>query len=517
MVPRTAAVKGQQSNYLPAVKPPYNNASIDRFEDCYRSDKLVQNAIVKRTELVLGQHGKIILDTTEEFEDPIERATALDKVTNNQAYTDAKDKIDKLLIRPDINFHANLKAAVIQAKVYGRSAIELVGQDEDGLPEALHVLNSKRLANVEIDPMTWKFEGVHYLDLQKGSGGNEDVLPADGLIYFANRDFHVSPGSLYYGLSELEGVIDGSDSKRIAKQEDIKEIMKSNWAPFLIMKFLNPNITVQQMQEVVNGIMPGLPFAHKQDLETSTVNLESDIKKITDAVDFLNAETLRELGVPRFLAGYEQIANYANSQQVMLSFKEIELEADRTWIGDILDHQWLNKLFYQLLGIDAETDNPEVKLKYVFEDVSFETTLDKVKASLLLFDRGLISGEKVLKVAGYDDQIEEYKLLQQEKLQFQQQQFGINPPMMDTQQQQQQPQQQQDYAGNIMNVLDRGSNRQPPQLRGGFNRSIPLNLSTTSSTTANKRTGSVELGKEENDESEILRKFSEAMDKITES
>src|SRR5215831_3716920 len=326
MVPRTAAVKGQQSNYLPAVKPPYNNASIDRFEDCYRSDKLVQNAIVKRTELVLGQHGKIILDTTEEFEDPIERATALDKVTNNQAYTDAKDKIDKLLIRPDINFHANLKAAVIQAKVYGRSAIELVGQDENGLPEALHVLNSKRLANVEIDPMTWKFEGVHYLDLQKGAGGNEDVLPADGLIYFANRDFHVSPGSLYYGLSELEGVIDGSDSKRIAKQEDIKEIMKSNWAPFLIMKFLNPNITVQQMQEVVNGIMPGLPFAHKQDLETSTVSLESDIKKITDAVDFLNAETLRELGVPRFLAGYEQIANYANSQQVMLSFKEIELE-----------------------------------------------------------------------------------------------------------------------------------------------------------------------------------------------
>ena len=80
----------------------------------------------------------------------------------------------------------------------------------------------------------------------------DDLLAAEQLLYFRNRDYHVSPGSLFYGLSELEGVIDGSDSKRIAKQEDIKEIMKSNWAPFLILKFINPNISVSQMQEVVH-------------------------------------------------------------------------------------------------------------------------------------------------------------------------------------------------------------------------------------------------------------------------
>ena len=418
MVPRTAAIKSTMNqggtNYLPTIKPPYNNSSLDRFEDCFRSDKLVQNAIVKRTELVIGKHGKIVLDTSEEFDNEDDRTASIEKIQNNTKYQDARKQIQKLVIKPGIDFHSTLKAAIIQSKVYGRSAIEMT--DEDPLPENLHVLNSKRLGQVEIDSITWRFLGVRYLDLDKGPSGMDDLLAAEQLIYFRNRDYHVSPGSLYYGLSELEGVIDGSDSKRIAKQEDIKEIMKSNWAPFLILKFINPNISVSQMQEVVNGMQPGLPFAHKQDIESTTVDITGDLKKLTECIDFLNRESLRELGVPGFLGGYEQIANYANSQQVLLSYREIELESDRTWVKDTIQPQFFNKLFYKLLGLDLEAgDESEAKLSYEFEDVTFETTLDKVNSSLLLFDRNLISGEKVLKIAGYEDELEEYKLRKEEE------------------------------------------------------------------------------------------------------
>jgi hypothetical protein len=420
MVPRTAAtiIKKSSTYNAPNTKPPYNQSSIDRFEDTFRSDKLIQNGIVKRTELVIGKHGRIVLDTTEEFDDQDDRIEALSKIQKNAQYQQARKKIQQLLTKPAIDFHNKLKAAVIQCKVYGRAAIEIVGDNnENGLPVALHVLNSKRIGNVEIDPITWEFLGCHYLDLEKGPSGMDDILTADQLIYFTNRDFHVSPGSLYYGLSELEGVIDGSDSKRIAKQEDIKEIMKSNWAPFLIMKFINPNVSVQQMQEIVSGLQPGLPFAHKQDIDTQAIDLTGDLKKLTEAIDFLNRESMRELGVPAFLAGYEQIANYANSQQVLLAFKEIELDADRTWIKDIIQPQWLNKLFYSLLGIDQDsttTEQADVKLSYEFEDITFETNLDKINASLLLYDRQLISGEKVLRIASYEDEIEEYKLRKEE-------------------------------------------------------------------------------------------------------
>lgn len=519
MVPRyaktTAANTRSGTNYSPTLKPPYNNQSIDRFEDCFRSDKLIQNGIVKRTELVLGKHGKVVMDTTEEFDDPEERQKALEKIQNNEQYQEARKTIQRLHAKPSISFHSNLKAAVIQSKIYGRSALELVGSDDQQMPTDLHVLNSKRLAQPEVDPASWKFLGVHYLDLSKGTSGVEDVLAAEDLIYITNKDFHVSPGSLYYGLSELEGIVDGSDSKRIAKQEDIKEIMKSNWAPFLILKFVNPNITTSQMQQVVDNIQPGVPFGTKQDIESQTVTLESDLKKITDAIDFLNRESLRELGVPAFVGGYEQIANYANSQQILLAYKEIELEADRTWIKDIIQEQWLNRLFYRLIDIDLEAgDEPEVKLSYEFEDVSFETTLDKVNAALLLYDRQLVSGEKVLKIAGYEDSIEEYKLLQQEKEQ--------QKLLMLKQMQQNQPQQLDQFGNPIEKKGPFGRPLTPGNSQGQNQNYNPLDPKATSSlrggapqgqrpsTTVRKRQGSQE-------EEDLYQKISDTLDRIVES
>lgn len=531
MVPRNAAAfrttaisTGTQSNYKPAIRPPYTNASLDRFEDCFRSDMLVQNGIVKRAELVLGRHGKIVMDTTEEFDTEDDRANALKKVQDNPKYVEARKKVQKVQNRPGVDFHNKLKAGVIQSKTYGRAALEEAGLDADGLPTALHVLNSKRLGQVEIDPVTWAFLGVHYLDLQKGSTGMDDVLDADSLIYLANRDYHVSPGSLYYGLSNLEGIVDGSDSKRIAKQEDIKEIMKSNWAPFLILKFNNPNISVQQMQDVVNNLAPGQPFGHKQDMEASKIDLQSDLQKITEAVDFLNRESLRELGVPAFVAGYENIVNYANSQQVLLAYKEIELESDRTWIKDIVQPQWLNRLFYRLLDINLDAgDEPEVKLSYEFEDVSFETTLDIVNRDLLLYDRQLISGEKVLKDAGYDDAIEEYKLLQEQ--QRLEQQARMQMFLQQQRQNQQQQQQQQQEGGQTPQQQGQQNQQQPPQLenrpfgRGMFPtvRQPSVTASGLSpSTTVRKRSGSSSSVDRELD-NEILKKFSDAIDKISES
>jgi len=509
MIPRTArtlsvAGSSQTANYLPAIRPPYTNASLDRFEDCFRSDKLIQNGIVKRTELVIGKRGKIVMDTTEEFDNEQDRIDSVAKIQSNPKYEEARKQVQKLVIKPNIDFHNKLEAAVIQSKVYGRSAIEMAGMDADGMPQALHVLNSKRLGQVEIDPITWEFLGIHYLDLQKGPTGMDDMLDAETLIYFANRDYHVSPGSLYYGLSELEGVVDGSDSKRIAKQEDIKEIMKSNWAPFLILKFSNPNISVQQMQEVVNGLSPGQPFGHKQDMETTKIDLQSDLQKMTDAVDFLNREGLRELGVPAFVSGYEQIANYANSQQVLLSYKEIELEADRTWISGVVEPQFLNKLFYRFLDIDPTRDEPEVKLKYTYGDISFETDLDKTNSALLLYDRQLIGGEAVLKIAGHDDLIEEYKLLKQ------QQEENRMLALQRFQQKQQQQQQQQDYQSQQDYQQQDLQQVKGPSLENQIANQSESQRTNRNSTGVRRRQGSIDA------QDRLIQKFMDTLESIAE-
>jgi hypothetical protein len=442
------------TNTIPTTKPPYNTSDLDRFEDTFRADGVAQRGIIKRAYLVMGKHGKIVLDTTEEYDDEEERKAALQSVQNNAKYQEARKRMQKLHIKPEVNFHNNLMSGLIQSKVYGRSALEIIdGQgkkqrayteegielepqgisiDQVALPQALHLCNSKRLGRVEIEtqPNTWAFKGVHYLDINKGSGGMDDLFLADQIIYMANKDYHISPGSLYYGLSDLETVIDGSEAKRIAKQEDIKEIMKSCWAAVPIIKFLNANITNDQMQEVIDAIQPGLPMGTKQDIEAQMITMNANIEALPEVIDFLNRETIRDLGMPAFITGYEQIANYANSQQILLALKEIELDAERTWLADIIDKQWLNRYFYQLLGF-GEDDEPEVKLKYEFSDVTFETNLDKVNAALPLFDRKLYSGEKVLKLADAEDEVDEYKIRYEEQKKLQEERFGMELRRMD--------------------------------------------------------------------------------------
>ena len=456
--------KGRYSpNSVPTTKPPYNTSSLDRFEDTFRSDGVAQRGIIKRAYLVMGKHGKIVLDTTDEFDDEDERRDAIAKVSNNTQYQEARKRIQKLHIKPEVNFHNNIMSGLIQSKVYGRAALEIINEgttkpaayteegielepqgvsiDQVALPTALHLCNSKRLGNVEIEvpttlnpkiPNTWAFKGVHYLDISNGPGGQNDLLKSEDIIYMANKDYHISPGSLYYGLSDLESIVDGSEAKRIAKQEDIKEIMKSCWAPYLIVKFLNANITTSQMQEVIDAMQPGLPFGTKQDIETEVKEMNANLEALPKVIDFLNKETIRDLGLPSFIIGYEDIANYANSQQILLALKEIELEAERTWLADVIERQWLNRYFYQLLGY-GEDDEPEVKLKYEFSDVSFETTLDKTNFALNLFrpDK-LISGEKVLKIADMEDEIDEYKIRAEEQKKLQEERFGMELRHQDT-------------------------------------------------------------------------------------
>jgi hypothetical protein len=406
-----------------SLRDPYGQDMKDRFEDTYRSDGNVKRAIDKKAEMLLGKHGKTVLDTTEEFNSYQEKRAALDSINSNQTYLDAKKDIDHLQSKKAIRFHDKLISATKQTFIYGRAAIEIV-KDTDDWPIALHVLNSKRLGKVEVDPNTWAFEGVHYADLPT----NDDLLKAEDLIYFTINDDHVTPRSIHYGLSILEPVIDASETKRIIKQEDLKEAAKTLYAGVALIRFMNESITAAEMQNFANQITPGGWTSHKYDIEVTLQKIADNLQQMVDICDFCNREELRDIGIPSFIGGYEQIANYANSQQVLLAYKEVEINTGRTWLKDIIQTQWLNPLFYNLTGIDDSEDAlqyPEVKLNYEFEDITFETTLDKVNTVLPLFDHHLISGEKVLKYVDMEDVVEEFQSLKMEKDMNSERQFQL--------------------------------------------------------------------------------------------
>ena len=252
-----------------ALTDPYANPSFQkaRLEDAYRLDPIIRRGINLIVKFLLGRRTKTIVSTIAEFintstteTSPAEQITALTLQQNNanpfgagpvdgtdpaqaleqidaqipqtkpqpkegmlsdKEADDLKEKIEQVNRR--CKFHQKLKGALVQALVGGRACLLIEGTNpDDNMPQDLKLLNWKRLGRVFIDPDDWSLVGVEYLD-HRGLR----VLMADDIIYLTMQDFHVSPDTLFYGLSLIEPVIDISEANRLLDQMDFKEANRS--------------------------------------------------------------------------------------------------------------------------------------------------------------------------------------------------------------------------------------------------------------------------------------------------
>ena len=333
---------------IPRLKPPYRKRELDRFEDTYRTDGTVRNGVNKKWNFILGAHTTANLDVNKEFQTDDDRAEQLQKVLAFEPYQKAKDAANEILRKTDFRFV--IHAAGVSASVYGRSCVEKV-RDPEGNIIRLNILNSKLLGDVKVNADTWEFEGVHYRDLPK----TDDLLLAKDIIYITRNDVHISPGSMYYGLSDLEPVIDASETKRIIIQEDLKEISKGAWAGFLWMKFKNPNVTAAQIQEIAESVKPGAAMATDQDVEITVDQVTQESPMLLNMINELNLEMGRTMSIPSPLIGYENSQNYSNLVQTLIAWKESDLNAERMWLCNIVEKQLLGEIFrteLKKLGID---------------------------------------------------------------------------------------------------------------------------------------------------------------------
>lgn len=463
MVPRYDHIFSKSNKAkIPRLKPPYRKRDIDRFEDTFRSDGTVRNGLAKKWNFILGSHTSVSLDVNKEYQNDDDRANSMKQVLAFEPYRIAMDKANEILRK--CNFRKVLHAGGIQASVYGRSCIEKVRDPSDNNRICrLNVLNSKLLGDVEVDHDTWEFLGVHYRDLPK----QDDLLEAGDIVYIPRHDYHISSGSMYYGLSDLEPIVDGSETKRIIKQEDLKEIARSLWAGFGWMMFKDPNITFDQMSEIVNKMKAGAWTATDQSVELQVQKIAQDAPMLLEIINEMNLETARDLAIPSPLVGYENKQNYSNLVQTLISWKESDLDAERRWLSDIVEAQLLNEIFKQELELQGvqlpetyggsggvgnlvtqqlqEVPNeqplnplqpngllmpqtqimPPAKLTLDISDPNFTPFKEKMETTMTLYQANLISARKVLEVADMEDQIEETELRLQEAEQKQEQMMNF--------------------------------------------------------------------------------------------
>jgi hypothetical protein len=328
--------------------------------------------------LVLGKKHQPVLEPREQFAADDARKQALESIMSKKENETLIADIQK--IEEQCKFHERLMAAQAQKYVFGRAALGIVFKDRK--PSELKVLSSKNLGQVYSDPKTWEFLGVDYHDVRV----QQKMLPADELLYLTNMDYNVTPDTMYYGVSKLEGVAHASETKRIILEEDLKESAKGQWAGIGIVK--SAAVTdAGKAQELVNAFDPGKWNFLNFDSVVEVHKIADNIDKLSMLVDNLDKYIIRGVGVPQMLVGFEDVQNMATAQEVMEAWKATTGEFERSALQAQIDPQWYESLLGVLIGEDV--DELEMRVRMEFEDIIFETFKDKVAAIKMLEEAGI--------------------------------------------------------------------------------------------------------------------------------
>lgn len=396
-----------------SLKDPYSLVHKRMFESSYRGDGTVSGCVDGKVRFTLGQRTKTVVDITQEF-------TASESEERQQAVSDLSEnpEAQKLLTMVDeihrkCHFHQHLFAAMTQSMVGGRSAI-MIEKDTQRLPARLKLLNWQKLGRVFVDKSTWEFLGVEYED--RTLKDEKGPLTADEIIYLPRRNYHITPDSLYYGTSDLESVVHLSETNRLIDQIDTKEIARAMWAPFTIV-YVPPDTDDQTLSDIQKDFYPGTVNFTTSDIKAETLQQKVDIAGIVQLRESNERRIVRNLRIPSFVAGFEEITNRATAEEVMLAWTNSELATERTWLRDFVEPQWLDPMVEVVFGDEFITETlgkisiqrREFKLKLEFENVELETLKDKSEALLPMYDRHLVTPEKMLEMTGMGDQTEEVR------------------------------------------------------------------------------------------------------------
>lgn len=386
------------------MEDPYTPDKKVAFEYAWRYDPMVRLAINKKVDFIVGERTLTVLDTKKEFTGNVEAAVdAFNNIIGNNVYQEMKTWIDNL--NAELQFHETLKAAVINMKIYGRSAIH-VEKYENLEPADLKVLNSQKLGEVVVKNDSWNLHCVTYNDFPD----DDNVLYADELIYFTNLNYNVTPNTLGYGYSELEPILSVSECNRQIDMVDLPEINAKLWGAYGIIKFLETK-DPSAMQKLLRDFKPGTWMATDANIEVDIKELKNSLKELVEERKENDLRIIRAIRLPSFLAGHESISNRATVRSILEAWKMDTINPERTAIKDMIEPQWLNTLVAHYLG-QKNIIAKQVKIKQEFQDIVFETVKDLSDSYLPLFEQGLITGYQLLRLLGLDYLADEAKALE---------------------------------------------------------------------------------------------------------
>lgn len=421
------------------VKPFYTDLWLERMSNAFLFDDVINSAIERLSFFTLGATDEIrstlYPDSVKPINSAFEAKNELKKIKIIRTGNDIANSIinsqfsDQEITNLETGIHQIdkicklgrfLKKNYRGAHVFSRSAsyIEHSPQPIDalglpaGVPIALKPLKPMQLGNVCINPNSWDIEAVQYLDNKilfqkfididkdKQIEGLNDIdrqryIPKDNILYFVrgNNNMMKEEDDFYFGHSTIQPIINQSEENRRLNQIVIPSINQQLWAGMILWTF--PGYTNGQMRNFFKNVRPGQHIGIPDDrIKAQPMQIEYDYQGLMQLRQELKKSMLSVFGMPSFLMNFEEANTKATAEAVVIGFNESTIQAERSWLADILDEQWYNKIFSKFYPAD-EYIHIKMKMIIEFENISFESFLEKAVALVALIDKKMVTLSEV--------------------------------------------------------------------------------------------------------------------------
>lgn len=329
----------------------------------FRTDELVRKCTVSNAFFAAMSAG---------FETEVQGTTS---DFNPKEYDELKAKIDEVNKRVNLDFV--LFIAQMKRSIYGKTGFEIVLDTVDELPALLYPLDSRKLkANLE---NKWKLVGFKYK--------NKNMFySAEEVLFFLNLSLEAD----YEGLSDVEPLQDVCASRHELLGENFKEIVRTIWAPYVILQVDTSGLSKEEAAKALTDILPALKsgksIAVTESVDGKIINLTPDMRGLTMLLEQLKQAIIANYGTPRFLLG-EPIENRATAYAEFEAYIQGPIGHIQRYFKREIERNWYDPLTRKILSLDEEVPLP-VKVKHNWNVIRITDVFELARAVAMLFGGG---------------------------------------------------------------------------------------------------------------------------------
>lgn len=351
-----------------------NYAGMHKDYRWFRQDELVRRCITINAAMSTMSAG---FDTVLE---PVGDMDEDEKQVVREKYASVKERVDA--INKQVNLDQILFISQVKRSIYGNAGWELAEIDSQGYPQWLLSLRSEKL-KPEVTK-TWELKGYEY-------EGRPNLYPPEEILYFENLQLERTTAD-NRGLSDVEPIREICQA-RLELFDDFKEIVKTVWAPYVILQANTEGMTetdeTATLQNLGDAARSGKSISLNTSVTPTIVHMDVNFSGLTTLMDKLEESILRAFGTPKFLLG-KPVETRATAYAELEAYVQGPIANIQRYFKRELEAKWydlLTRLALKEMGVQG--DELPVCVKHVWHPIRAADIYEMGKTVAQLYGDGM--------------------------------------------------------------------------------------------------------------------------------